>query len=84
MYCSLWFPLLSPCPKVLENFKPQTRVIVLTVRANLFVASGSWCHAGFNEDAGHEVAVLDLSQERWPTSQQGPHLPGSRSSQKER
>lgn len=35
---------------VLENFKPQTRVIVLT-------------------DAGHEVAVLDLSQERWKARQ---------------
>ena len=37
--CSLaWFPLLSRCSKVLENFKPQTRVIVLTVRAKPLVS----------------------------------------------
>ncbi|CAE7199061.1 unnamed protein product [Symbiodinium natans] len=35
---------------VLENFKPQTRVIVMT-------------------DAGHEVSVVDLSQERWKARQ---------------
>ena len=63
-----------PAAQVLENFKPQTRVIVMTARCFVFAGRTgehkSWrLLSTQRQDAGHEVSVVDLSQERWLTSE---------------